>query len=188
MILVKEKKISVGCWTNKCIRVWVRVCLCAVWIVLSFSSCAQNPVYLNEKVLFLNKLQIIFRILYILLCMPYINTIFCSIFFLHSFSFQNSNSGCFSFVKRVSFCLFHAPISLRSVCFWANITFLLYKKLLRYWNISQFCYFENKKPCSTMQSAGTNRKSLGIYVLVKCCKQNLCFRRNSCKSKRMRGI
>lgn len=81
-------------------------------------------------------------------------------FFFHSFSFQNSNSGCFSFVIRVAFCLFLAPISLRSVCFWANITFLLYKKLLRYWNISQFCYFENEIKSRVVQCKVQDQKEI----------------------------
>lgn len=58
---------------------------------LSHSNCAQNPVYSSEKVLFLNKRQIIFRILYILLFMLYINTIFrlfYSPFRLFSFHFS----------------------------------------------------------------------------------------------------
>lgn len=56
----------------------VSVCVCIYESVsLSHSNrVPKNPVYSSEKVLFLNKRQIIFRILYILLFMLCINTIF----------------------------------------------------------------------------------------------------------------
>lgn len=85
-------------------------------------------------------------------------------FFFHSFSFQNSNSGCFSFVRRISFCLFLAPISLRSVCFWANITFLLYKKLLRYWNISHFIFAFMKIKNHVLQCKVQEWKQITRYL------------------------
>lgn len=108
VILVKEKKSRLAV---EQIIIYVYEYKCVLYEFLSFSSSAQNPVYLNEKVLFLNKRQIIFRILYILLFMLYISIQYFAEFFF-SFSFKIHLVSIFillwpfSFVIRVLFLSF----------------------------------------------------------------------------------